>query len=231
MNRRIIAIAAIALIFSIHAYASDQPSTEEKSKRQDFIQDGNRKVRIIDGADGTLEWSQPHKRSVLTFHLREFFGSAKGKYVNIYPEMARRMNADPESAYVQFMFAFEGAPYPEEKLSNGKRLLAASVPHDEATKAILVTDGNSAKIFAAALLHNFCGMKAPDATAPTKTACQDTPTLTIFYSGRSQKTSEINDELRTWVKEELAKSNSTLSGSSPSVIRAVNVEMRNLASK
>ena len=86
-------------------------------------------------------------------------------------------------------------------------------------------------IFAAALLHSFNGMNASDANSLTKTSSQPTRTLTIFYSGHINKATEINDELRAWVKEELAKENSTLSSESPAVVRKVNVEMRNLRKK
>lgn len=82
--------------------------------KQDLVHDGNRKVLVVDGADGSLISSHPHNRAELTNNLQEFFVPAKSNYVNISPAVAKRLSGDATAVYEQIMFAFNGALYSEE---------------------------------------------------------------------------------------------------------------------
>jgi hypothetical protein len=127
-------------------------------------------------------------RKALVEPLKEFFGNAKGQYIDL--RGSPYVTKDPESLrnlYHQFLDIFLQVPGAVVELEGGFRMLYASQAHWSLCKAFVVTSGKSIQIVAAGLLHQFGGM----VDAPY----DHDHTLTIFYSGKITSNPQINADL------------------------------------
>lgn len=150
----------------------------------------------------TTAWAQDGTRSNLLENLKGFFGSAKGKYIDL-----RRFHdsiSTPTLLYSQFSLVFSGVPAPAKMTADGNRILMSTMPANSSEAAMVVTSGVSNTIVATALLHYFCG-KYNDGSYKSGMApnCARTPTLTIFYSGDVAPNQNANQDLIDWTKSYL----------------------------
>jgi hypothetical protein len=132
-------------------------------------------------------WDYDLTREALLEPLKEFFGNAKGQYINL--RGTSYVTKDPESLrnlYHQFRYIFLQVPGDEVHLQGGFRLFDASQAHYTRCRAFVVTSGKSIQIVAAGLLHEFEGMVDLE---------ESDHTLTIFYSGKITSNPQINADL------------------------------------
>jgi hypothetical protein len=157
--------------------------------------------------DSAASWAYDGTRDALIPELQKFFGTATGHYVYIFYEHESNdstavRQADGEYlVFDQFMALFSVLALPPVPLSNGRRLLVATMPHQSSEQSIVVTSGDSTEIVAAAMVYLFCpagGVLKP-VNPPRRFPCADKSALTIFYPKDAAPDTQLTDDITNWV--------------------------------
>jgi hypothetical protein len=164
-------------------------------------------VLALAGDDSSAIWDHDGTRAALITEIQKFFGRTTGRYLFSFYENDNSASTAVRAAngefliFDQFMAVFGGPAEHAVALSNGRRLLIATMPHDSSQQALVVTSGDSTEIVAAAMVYLFCpegGVIKP--TTPTQhVACADKSALTIFYPRASGQDTQLTDDITNWV--------------------------------
>lgn len=167
---------------------------------------------------GKLAWTFQQPRKDLMQKASVFLEGGTGYYINtdtrrlaqglITPqEVGKTLPTLPE----QFNEVFGGVPNPEVTLVGNYRLFEACQVHNCGTKAVLVTDASGTLVQAAGLLKQFgCTATIKTLRQPTNQmesqahACEDGPTLTIFYQSAQTKNAALTEQIIEWAKVKVA---------------------------
>jgi hypothetical protein len=124
--------------------------------------------------------------------LKKFFKKAQGSYV----DLTRLKTPNKLSLYTQFVQTLYDTEDPY-LLPSGNLLYIGKMHHDWNPHSAIVTQGYSKQVLATALYHFNCGRNNGRKSDQKLIlpACDNDPTLTIFYSGRIGSSVEINEQL------------------------------------
>lgn len=162
-------------------------------------------------------WSDPQPRDYLMKKAAAFLEGGAGSYIvtNRYNPLStvpqRKPGSDHPGLPEQFNYVFGGVPDPEVTLVGSYRLFEACQVHNCGTKAVLVTDASGTLVQAAGLLKQFgCTTPSNALSQPTTqsgsqaNACEDIPTLTIFYQSAQTKNAALTEQIIEWAKVKVA---------------------------
>jgi hypothetical protein len=147
------------------------------------------------------------KGRLLEKPIAEFFGNARGTYVDLRGADALTPTGKMglRNQFINTLSIVDG-PY---LMPNGYLLHFGTFPRDSFTHSIIVTGNDSNQVLATALLHKNCGRN--NNWEPGKKLqlpiCDDQPTLTIFYSGRIGPNLEINKQLSDFIEHVIKQKN------------------------
>ena len=168
-------------------------------------------------------------KSGLLSSLATFLGKNTGPYI----DLTRLFDTNEEKVslfnqFTQALTVSNGA----YRLPSGNLLYWGVQPKELNNHGFIVTLGNSTQILATALLHQNCG-KNNDLKPNEKVRlpyCDESPTLTIFYSPKFGPSVEINEQITKLVQRHIEINNRVDSGFR-TTIENLKIEVRILENK
>lgn len=137
--------------------------------------------------------------------LKDFLGNSTGDYISRDELIA--LGYDPKPAadnqlhlYDQFAGFFFSPPELRIIMPSGNRLLESSWPHYAVRRAIAITEGNSTRILAAALLIG---------ATPTSKEHEEQRSLNMFERPGQLRSDTVVNELRQFVQWEMHREGRT----------------------
>lgn len=161
-----------------------------------------------------IAWSSSDTRTDLMSKATTYFSTTQGDFVNKTSMMASAppvptsrtvMEAKANNLSAQFNYVLGGIPDPEVTLAGGQKLFGACEPHNcVGNKAFVVTDVSGGAVQAAGFLGPRCGAsRKTDLDQQLAPGCDAVPTLTIFYTDKQARKSDLSLEIIKWARQKV----------------------------